>query len=110
MALYRCGSSGGTAKCASGVFTTNEAHTVNCGFRPKYIGLVWTNTANTYYYYALYNANIDANKVLMYNGSKYVADLPNTSQYNLNSVTDTGFTCGKMGTYKFLYWFAATDE
>ena len=95
---------------ASGTVTfSTSPTTITLGFKPKYICVYLSKTANTYNYgISCYNSDIDPTKVYQYNGSTAVKTLPNTGgAHNITEITDNGFIFGKVTTSAtYGYYFA----
>lgn len=107
---------GGSGQFVAGTVTaeTNVPMTINCGFRPKYIGYctkkdnTTTNSSG-----CLYNPNDSehyAYTVVNNTTNKYI--IPTTTGMKIIEVTDTGFSiAAPVSTYNttVIYYFAATD-
>lgn len=108
MALYRCGSSGGTAETAHGtvLLTTSSTVTVTTGFRPKII--LAFNPGYTQQGF-FYNQYAQEKAILLNTSGNSAISLPSTSNNCLKEITDTGFVINKSSSNRSYEWFAAAE-
>ena len=114
MAFYRAalGGGGSSYKVKIGTFTASASTTttVNVGFKPKYLCIVIQKTNAQSYLTEIYNENSLGSGYSLYganDASLARHALPSTTQYRLNSVTNTGFVFNKTFSTWVNGWYFA---
>lgn len=101
----------GNVKTGYVQLSTSTTTEVNLGFKPKYICLTGMNNSNTPASCNVYNEDaMGSNKAYNAGSGAYVTQytLPNTANYRINSITNTGFIMNKSGSSSIVnyYYFA----